>query len=66
MSVSPPPSLFFSQKFQTEHIKRTHDYEPFLKEFVVCLQNEGLLEPLLDVNDDAKAKAKRVKLNGKG
>ncbi|KAJ6585148.1 hypothetical protein B0H19DRAFT_1059424 [Mycena capillaripes] len=50
----------------TEHIKRTHDYEPFLKEFVVCLQTEGLLEPLLDVNDDAKTKAKRVKLNGKG
>ncbi|KAJ7134767.1 hypothetical protein C8R44DRAFT_870362 [Mycena epipterygia] len=49
----------------TEHIKRTHDYEPFLKEFVVCLQNEGLLEPLLDVNDNGK-KGKRVKLNGKG
>lgn len=52
---------------QTEHVKRTHDYEPFLKEFIVCLQNEGLLEPLLDVNGDAKAnKAKRVKVNGKG
>ncbi|KAJ7784398.1 ubiquitin C-terminal hydrolase [Mycena metata] len=51
----------------TEHVKRTHDYEPFLKEFIVCLQNEGLLEPLLDVNGDARAnKAKRVKLNGKG
>ncbi|KAF7365050.1 Ubiquitin carboxyl-terminal hydrolase isozyme L5 [Mycena venus] len=49
----------------TEHIKRTHDYEPFFKEFVTCLQDEGLLEPLLDVNDDAK-KTKRVKLNGKG
>ncbi|KAJ7095748.1 ubiquitin C-terminal hydrolase [Mycena belliarum] len=48
-----------------DHIKRTHDYEPFLKEFVVCLQNEGLLEPLLDVNDDGK-QGKRVKLNGKG
>ncbi|KAJ7025392.1 ubiquitin C-terminal hydrolase [Mycena alexandri] len=52
----------------TEHVKRTHDYEPFLKEFIVCLQNEGLLEPLLDVNGDAPKsnKAKRVKLNGKG
>ncbi|KAJ7675671.1 ubiquitin C-terminal hydrolase [Mycena polygramma] len=49
----------------TDHIKRTHDYEPFLKEFVACLQSEGLLEPLLDVNDDAKTKTKRVKLNGK-
>ncbi|KAJ7176005.1 cysteine proteinase [Mycena filopes] len=51
----------------TEHVKRTHDYEPFLKEFIACLQNEGLLEPLLDVNADEKTnKAKRVKLNGKG
>ncbi|KAJ7245049.1 hypothetical protein B0H12DRAFT_1203534 [Mycena haematopus] len=53
-------------KANTEHIKRTHDYEPFLREFVTSLQNEGLLEPLLDVNDDAKTKTKRVKLNGKG
>ncbi|KAJ7147113.1 cysteine proteinase [Mycena crocata] len=52
-------------KANTDHIKRTHDYEPFLKEFVVCLQNEGLLEPLLDVNDNANSE-KRVKLNGKG
>ncbi|KAJ6525309.1 ubiquitin C-terminal hydrolase [Mycena vulgaris] len=49
----------------TEHIKRTFDYEPFLKEFVVCLQDEGLLEPLLDVNEEGK-KGKRTKLNGKG
>ncbi|KAJ7442640.1 ubiquitin C-terminal hydrolase [Mycena latifolia] len=49
----------------TEHVKRTHDYEPFLKEFVACLQNEGLLEPLLDVNEDGKTK-KRAKVNGKG
>lgn len=54
---------------QTEHIKRTHDYEPFVKEFVTCLQSEGLLEALLDVNGQGKSKAsnaKRVKLNGKG
>ncbi|KAJ7677498.1 cysteine proteinase [Mycena rosella] len=49
----------------TEHVKRTHDYEPFLREFVVCLESEGLLEPLLDVNEAGKTK-KRVKLNGKG
>ncbi|KAJ6621875.1 hypothetical protein B0H10DRAFT_2214921 [Mycena sp. CBHHK59/15] len=49
----------------TEHIKRTHDYEPFLKEFVARLQNEGLLDPLLDVNNDAANEGKRVKLNGK-
>ncbi|KAJ7505155.1 cysteine proteinase [Mycena galericulata] len=55
----------------TEHIKRTHDYEPFIKEFVVCLQNEGLLDAMLDVNDEGAGKSrnsitKRVKLNGKG
>ncbi|KAF7346538.1 Ubiquitin carboxyl-terminal hydrolase isozyme L5 [Mycena sanguinolenta] len=50
----------------TEHVKRTHDYEPFFREFVTCLQDEGLLEPLLDVNNDEKTKTKRVKLNGKG
>ncbi|KAJ6508549.1 ubiquitin C-terminal hydrolase [Mycena sanguinolenta] len=50
----------------TEHVKRTHDYEPFLQEFVTCLQDEGLLEPLLDVNEEEKIKTKRVKLNGKG
>jgi ubiquitin carboxyl-terminal hydrolase L5 len=68
-NVSFRPSRFFLifiHEFQTEHIKRTHDYEPFLKEFVMCLQSEGLLEPLLDVNDEAKPKAKRIKLNGKG
>ncbi|KAJ7644005.1 ubiquitin C-terminal hydrolase [Roridomyces roridus] len=50
----------------TEHIKRTHDYEPFIKEFVTCLQSEGLLEAILDVNDDSGKSKKRVKLNGKG
>ncbi|KAJ6532806.1 hypothetical protein B0H10DRAFT_2148262 [Mycena sp. CBHHK59/15] len=34
-------------------------------EFVARLQNEGLLDPLLDVNNDAANEGKRVKLNGK-
>ncbi|KAJ7781782.1 cysteine proteinase [Mycena maculata] len=58
-----------AMRANTEHIKRTHDYEPFIKEFVTCLQNEGLLEALIDVNDDSKSKSsssKRVKLNGNG
>ena len=53
-------SCFFHFVFQTEHIKRTHDYEPFIKEFVACLQQEGLLEPLLSVDDDENG-AKRLK-----
>ncbi|KAJ7796158.1 ubiquitin C-terminal hydrolase [Mycena olivaceomarginata] len=64
--VSVEDEVAKATRANTEHIKRTHDYEPFLKEFVTCLQSEGLLEPLLDVNDEAKPKAKRIKLNGKG
>ncbi|KAF9261736.1 cysteine proteinase [Marasmius fiardii PR-910] len=33
---------------QIDHIKRTHDYEPFLCEFVQCLHNEGLVDVLID------------------
>ena len=32
---------------QTDHIKRTFDYEPFMKEFIACLHHEDLLEPIL-------------------
>ncbi|KAJ7189859.1 ubiquitin C-terminal hydrolase [Mycena pura] len=49
-----------ASRTNTEHIKRTHDYEPFIKEFVACLQQEGLLEPLLSVDDDENG-AKRLK-----
>ena len=29
---------------QTDHVKRTFDYEPFITEFVRCMQTEGLLD----------------------
>ncbi|KAH9840782.1 cysteine proteinase [Rhodofomes roseus] len=29
---------------QTDHIKRTFDYEPFITQFITCMHNEGLLE----------------------
>lgn len=29
---------------QTEHIKRTFDYEPFITQFITCMQDEGLLD----------------------
>ncbi|KAJ7069636.1 ubiquitin C-terminal hydrolase [Mycena amicta] len=43
----------------SDHIKRTHDYEPFIKEFVAALHNEGLLEPLMSVNDTKTKKRKK-------
>ncbi|KAH0580348.1 hypothetical protein H2248_001851 [Termitomyces sp. 'cryptogamus'] len=36
----------------TDHIKRTFDYEPFLKMFVERLQAEGLLNPLMGREED--------------
>lgn len=35
-----------------DHLKRTFDYEPFFKEFAGRLQQEGLLIPLLGLDDD--------------
>ncbi|KAL6303650.1 ubiquitin carboxyl-terminal hydrolase [Sparassis latifolia] len=36
-----------SRNMHTEHIGRTFDYEPFIREFVTCLHNEALLEKAL-------------------
>ncbi|KZT66892.1 cysteine proteinase [Daedalea quercina L-15889] len=33
---------------QTDHIKRTFDYEPFITQFVKCMQDEGLLEAAMN------------------
>ena len=50
---------------QTDHVKRTFDYEPFIKEFITCLHNEGLLEASLDggakEDTDVKTPKKRRK-----
>ncbi|KAJ7595069.1 ubiquitin C-terminal hydrolase [Mycena floridula] len=46
--------LVKARKDFTEHIKRTHDYEPFLAQFVSCLKTEGLLNPLLDLDENGK------------
>lgn len=53
-------------------MRRTFDYEPFIREFVTCLHNEGLLEDALGdrapdtdpgpaggVSSKAKGKGKR-------
>jgi ubiquitin carboxyl-terminal hydrolase L5 len=41
-------------KFQTEHVKRTHDYEPFIREIVSRLHDEGLLNPILGLDNEGK------------
>ncbi|CAA7269428.1 unnamed protein product [Cyclocybe aegerita] len=44
---------------QTDHIKRTHDYEPFSRAFLTKLHAEGLLNPLLDRDEDGKKRRGR-------
>ncbi|KAJ3986931.1 ubiquitin C-terminal hydrolase [Lentinula detonsa] len=54
----------------TDHIKRTHDYEPFVVDYIKCLCRDGFLEALLDIakstnqnNDSITAsKAKKPKI----
>ena len=43
-----------SSTIQTDHVKRTHDYEPFLHEFLTSLHSEGLLNPMLGRDEDGK------------
>lgn len=47
--------LFFSDSsiiMQTDRVKRTFDYEPLIKEYIRYLHHEGLLDPLLDQDND--------------
>jgi ubiquitin carboxyl-terminal hydrolase L5 len=39
---------------KTEQIKRTHDYEPFIRDFVACLHQDGLLSPLIGQDKDGR------------
>lgn len=48
---------------QTDHIQRTFDYEPFIKEFITCMHNEGILEAVLE--DDLNRQAEKEP-KGKG
>jgi ubiquitin carboxyl-terminal hydrolase L5 len=50
---------------QVEHIKRTHDYEPFIQQFVTCLHNEGLLYALLPATGKSGSKPKRARAGAK-
>ena len=46
-------------------MKRTFDYEPFIREFVRCLQQEGLLDAMLEQQNRGGAAAKSAKPNAK-
>ncbi|KAH9939773.1 cysteine proteinase [Epithele typhae] len=37
-----------SQRAQADNVKRTHDYEPFIKEFIISMEKEGILERALN------------------
>ena len=37
---------------QTDHVKRTFDYEPFIKEYTRSLNREGILDALLGQDSD--------------
>ncbi|KAI0764159.1 cysteine proteinase [Trametes elegans] len=37
-----------SRRAQADNVRRTFDYEPFIREFIVALENEGLLDEALD------------------
>ncbi|RDB24082.1 Ubiquitin carboxyl-terminal hydrolase isozyme L5 [Hypsizygus marmoreus] len=43
-----------AERANVDHIKRTFDYEPFFRAFVERLHVEGLLNPLLDLDEDGK------------
>ncbi|THU98546.1 cysteine proteinase [Dendrothele bispora CBS 962.96] len=46
-----------AKRDHVDHIKRTHDYEPFLAEFVKCLESQDLIDTLLDPRPGRKKKS---------
>ena len=51
--------------FQTDHIKRTHNYEPFLREYFTALYNEGKLNNLLGRDENGRKISATRKVKGK-
>ncbi|KAG6841640.1 hypothetical protein C0991_008625 [Blastosporella zonata] len=51
-NVSVEDEMSKAVRANTDHAKRTFDYEPFLKAFLERLQVEGLLNPLMGREDD--------------
>ncbi|KAK1231371.1 hypothetical protein PQX77_005513 [Marasmius sp. AFHP31] len=58
--ISVEDELSKGKGVETDHVKRTHDYEPLLCEFVKCLHAEGLVDALID-----QPKPRKVATNGK-
>ncbi|CAL1702373.1 unnamed protein product [Somion occarium] len=61
--VSVEDEITKSKNMNADFIRRTFDYEPFIQTFVTCLQEEGLLQPILSGqqpsnNEPSTAKAK--------
>ncbi|PIL34313.1 hypothetical protein GSI_03088 [Ganoderma sinense ZZ0214-1] len=44
-----------AESAQADHVKRTFDYEPYIREFIAAVQNEGLLEDALERGGGAGA-----------
>ena len=49
VSALKPPSLH-----QAEQIKRTHDYTPFIQQYVTKLYHAGILHDLLEIDENGK------------
>lgn len=47
--VLTPPSLH-----QAEQIKRTHDYTPFIQQYVTKLYHAGILHDLLEIDENGR------------
>ncbi|KAJ7119953.1 cysteine proteinase [Mycena crocata] len=60
--ISLEDEVMKAKRENTEHMKRTHDYEPFMNEFIASLEKEGLLEALFDGDVGGKKKGKRAKV----
>ena len=51
---------------QTDNVKRIFDYDPLIQEYMHRLHNEGLLNALLDRDNDGKKKRGRKPGTSKG
>ena len=51
---------------KTEQMKRTFDYASFIRQYILCLKDEGLLNPLLGRDQDGQLMLKDGKPGNKG
>ena len=50
---------------QTKQQKRTFDYAPFIRQYLTCLREEMLLNPLLGLDKEGKKAPMAAKINGR-